>query len=113
MAEEHIEKPREEDELDIKFDDEACQCVDLEDLPVVEDAIVEVGFGDPGDGNDDIDRTINWVDSFEPGLLKKQVADLLMSDGDIHIILDRMTVTVPMMELFRLLEKVDFFKAED
>lgn len=110
MAEEHIEKPREEDDIEIEFDDEACECADPEDLSVVEDAIVEVAFGDPGDDAENSLRTISWVDSFTPGLLKKQVADLLMADGDVHIILDNMAVTVPMMELFRLLEKVQFFK---
>lgn len=113
MAEEHIERSRGEDDIEIEFDEKVCGCAELEDLPVVEDAIVEVAFGDPEDENAEIDRTLSWVESFEPGMLQKQVADLFMTDGDVHIILDKMTVTVPMMELFRLLEKVDFFKGEE
>lgn len=109
MADEHIDE-HEEENIELVVDD---VFTGDEDLPVVEDVIVEVAFGDPEDDDDELERTFSWVESFSPGVCRKQVADLLMSGGDIHIILDKLTVTVPMMELFRLLEKVDFFKGED
>jgi hypothetical protein len=83
--------------------------VDLEDAeglePVMsENAVIDVAFGEPEDGPVEGERVMDWVASFPPGEFQRQVADLFLSDGEIYIMMDKLTVVVPMMELFRLLE---------
>jgi hypothetical protein len=76
-----------------------------EEEPVMaEDAVVDVAFGEPEDGPEEEQRVLDWVSSFPPGEFQRQVADLFLSDGEIYIMMDKMTVTLPMVELFRLLE---------
>ena len=112
MATDKRDKATEEEQIEVELEDEGFDRPEG-DLPVAEDAIVEVAFGDPDDEDEDIDRTLCWVESFAPGALRREVADLLMVDGNIRIVLDKVTVAVPMMELFRLLEKIDLFKSEE
>jgi hypothetical protein len=69
-----------------------------------ENAIIDVAFGEPEDGLEEEEQVLNWVASFPPGQFQRQVADLFLSEGEIYIITDKMSVVVPMMELFRLLE---------
>ena len=69
-----------------------------------ENAVIDVAFGEPDDGLDAEERVLDWVSSFKPGEFQRQVADLFLSDGEVYIMLDKMTVVLPMMELFRLLE---------
>ncbi len=69
-----------------------------------ENAVIDVAFGEPDDGLDEEERVLDWVSSFKPGEFQRQVADLFLSDGEVYIMLDKMTVVLPMMELFRLLE---------
>ncbi|GEM_PF-7006532 len=73
-------------------------------LPMAEDAVVDVAFGEPEDGPEEEQRVLDWVSSFTPGEFQRQVADLFLSEGDIYIMLDKMTVALPLVELFRLLE---------
>ncbi|WP_019176207.1 hypothetical protein [Methanomassiliicoccus luminyensis] len=94
MAQQHNGRPAEEDEMDIEFDDDDVE----DDGPVVAvgNAIVEVCFGDPEDEGDEVERTLCWVESFVPGLLTRQVADLFVHHGNVCMIMDRMTVTIPL-----------------
>jgi hypothetical protein len=94
------------------------EMVDLEDEeglePVMsENAVIEVAFGEPEDGAIEGERVMDWVGSFPPGEFQRQVADLFLSDGEIYIMMDKLTVVVPMMELFRLLEMAGAPKLED
>lgn len=76
-----------------------------EEEPVMaEDAVVDVAFGEPEDGPDEEQRVLDWVSSFNPGEFQRQVADLFLSEGEIYIMMDKMTVVLPLVELFRLLE---------
>jgi hypothetical protein len=76
-----------------------------ESQPVMsENAIIDVAFGEPEDGLEEEEQILNWVASFPPGQFQRQVADLFLSEGDIYIIMDKLSVVVPLMELFRLLE---------
>lgn len=69
-----------------------------------ENAVIDVAFGEPEDGKDEEERVLDWVSSFKPGEFQRQVADLFLTDGEVYIMMDKMTVVLPMMELFRLLE---------
>ncbi len=94
------------------------QMVDLEDEedmePVMsENAVIDVAFGAPEDGPVEGERVMDWVASFPPGEFQRQVADLFLSDGEIYIMMDKLTVVVPMMELFRLLEMAGTNSAQD
>jgi hypothetical protein len=94
------------------------EMVDLEDEeglePVMsENAVIDVAFGEPEDGPIEGERVMDWVASFPPGEFQRQVADLFLSDGEIYIMMDKLTVVVPMMELFRLLEMAGANKLED
>lgn len=85
------------------------EMVNLEDEeglePVMsENVVIDVAFGEPEDGPEEEQRVMDWVASFPPGEFQRQVADLFLSDGEIYIMMDKLTVVVPMMELFRLLE---------
>ncbi|MDW5562011.1 MAG: hypothetical protein SA339_02205 [Methanomassiliicoccus sp.] len=76
-----------------------------EEPPVMaEDAVVDVAFGEPEDGPEEEGRVLDWVASFPPGEFQRQVADLFLSDGEIYIMMDKLTVVLPLVELFRLLE---------
>ena len=72
--------------------------------PMAEDAVVDVAFGEPEDGPEEEQRVLDWVSSFTPGEFQRQVADLFLSEGEIYIMMDKMTVVLPLVELFRLLE---------
>lgn len=100
-AEEH------EDEVN---EDEACP---EPELTMADDAVVDVSFGDPEDDELDSERVIDWVSSFRPGQYHKQVADLFLAEGEIYVVLDKMSVTIPLMEVFRLLEMGGFFKVSE
>ncbi len=106
MARKKDEEYDEEEAVEEESEDDVEELEDEEDLePVVsENAIVEVAFGEPEDGLDEEERVLDWVSSFKPGEFQRQVADLFMSDGEVYIMLDKMTVILPMIELFRLLE---------
>ncbi len=82
-------------------------------FPLVENVIVGMSFGEPDDSCERSERTVNWVNSFTPGMMERQVSDLFMSDGLVHIILDRMTVTLPVIDLLHLLERADPFGISD
>lgn len=95
--EERNEEEGLEDE-DEELDEEA------EDTVMAEDAVVDVAFGEPEDGPEEEQRVLDWVSSFAPGEFQRQVADLFLSEGEIYIMMDKMTVVLPLVELFRLLE---------
>lgn len=97
MDNEQQERP-EEEEMDEMEEEEGMEPV------MSEDAVVDVAFGEPEDGLEEEERVLDWVASFPPGEFQRQVADLFLSDGEIYIMMDKMTVVVPIMELFRLLE---------
>jgi hypothetical protein len=114
MGKKHKDKQRDE-ERDEEHEDEESEdeeCLELE-LTMVDDAVIDVSFGDPEDDELDSERVIDWVSSFRPGQFQKQVADLFLADGEIYVVLDKMSVTIPLMEVFRLLEKGGFFKAPE
>lgn len=120
MPKKKVEEPQVEEDDMIEEDMECgcgedceCDCEDEFDLPMVEDAIVDVSFGEPEDDDEDSARMMAWVSSFPPGEYKKQVADLFMSKGEIYVVMDKMSITIPLMEIFRLLEKGDFFKQDE
>lgn len=69
-----------------------------------ENAIIDVAFGEPEDGLEEEEQVLNWVASFPPGQFQRQVADLFLSEGEIYIVMDKLSVVVPLTELFRLLE---------
>ncbi|NLT37831.1 MAG: hypothetical protein GXX95_06710 [Methanomassiliicoccus sp.] len=93
----------EEEGADEEDDEEEMEEEGLE--PVMsENAVIDVAFGEPEDGWDEEERVLDWVSSFKPGEFQRQVADLFLSDGEVYIMMDKMTVVLPMMELFRLLE---------
>ena len=75
-----------------------------EEPVMAEDAVVDLAFGEPEDGPDEEQRVLDWVSSFNPGEFQRQVADLFLSEGEIYIMMDKMTVVLPLVELFRLLE---------
>lgn len=77
---------------------------DEEESIMAENAVVDVAFGEPEDGPEEEQRVLDWVSSFPPGEFQRQVADLFLSDGEIYIMLDKMTVVLPLVELFRLLQ---------
>ena len=111
MAKKRNEKPpkdieKEEAVEDVMEEhDEECECEECLEEPVMsENAVIDVAFGEPEDGLEEEERVLDWVASFPPGEFQRQVADLFLSDGEIYIMMDKMTVVVPMMELFRLLE---------
>lgn len=104
--EEELEEEEEEDEEDM----EAREGLE----PVMsENAIIDLSFGEPDDGPEEEVRVQDWVSSFKPGEFQRQVADLFLSDGEVYIMLDKMTVVLPMMELFRLLESAGAVKEDD
>ena len=95
----------EEEGAEEETDEEEELETDEDLVPVMsENAVIDVAFGEPDDGLDEEERVLDWVSSFKSGEFQRQVADLFLSDGEVYIMLDKMTVVLPMMELFRLLE---------
>jgi hypothetical protein len=92
------EQPNEEEEMSDIEEEKGMEPV------MSENAVIDVAFGEPEDGLDEEERVLDWVASFPPGEYQRQVADMFLSDGEIYIMMDKMTVVVPLMELFRLLE---------
>ncbi|MBI0582779.1 MAG: hypothetical protein ISF22_00980 [Methanomassiliicoccus sp.] len=103
MSKKYDEEEHDEEEQKIEDEEEE---VDMEEAePVMaEDAVIDVSFGDRDDKPEDEGRVLDWVSSFKPGEFQRQVADLFLSEGEIYIMLDKMTVVLPLVELFRLLE---------
>jgi hypothetical protein len=91
------ERPEEEEEMN-DVEEEGMEPV------MSENAVIDVAFGEPEDGLDEEERVLDWVASFPPGEYQRQVADMFLSDGEIYIMMDKMTVVLPLVELFRLLE---------
>jgi hypothetical protein len=85
--------------------DEECECEECVEEPVVsENAVIDVAFGEPDDELEEEERVLDWVSSFKPGEFQRQVADLYMSNGEIYLMMDKMTMVIPVAELFRLLQ---------
>jgi hypothetical protein len=104
-----VRREYDDEERDGEEDQEEDQEEELEveeegQPPMAEDAVVDVAFGEPEDGPEEEQRVLDWVSSFTPGEFQRQVADLFLSEGEIYIMLDKMTVVLPLVELFRLLE---------
>jgi hypothetical protein len=111
MAKKRNEKPPKEIEEEeavkdvVEEHDEECECVECAEEPVMsENAVIDVAFGEPDDGLEEEEKVLDWVSSFKSGEFQRQVADLFMSNGEIYIMLDKMTVVIPVAELFRLLQ---------
>jgi len=112
MAKESNKKT--DEELDAEMDEELDQLSEDEfGLPMIDDAVVDVSFGEPEDDELDSERVIDWVSSFPPGLYQKQVADLFLSEGEVYVIMDKMSITIPLMDIFMLLEKGGYFKEQE
>jgi|GEM_PF-2334266 len=113
MGKKHKGKEKEQGDED---EDSEVEVVEAEGqefaLPMSDDAVVGVSFGDPDDDQMDSQRVIDWVSSFRPGHYHKQVADLFLAEGEIYVVMDKMSLTIPLMEVFRLLEKGGFFQSE-
>ena len=76
--------------------DEECECEECVEEPVVsENAVIDVAFGEPEDGLEEEERVLDWVSSFKPGEFQRQVADLYMSNGEIYLMMDKMTMVDP------------------
>jgi len=80
-------------------------------ISVADDVIVDVSFGDPEGDELDMERVLNWASSFPPGQYQKQVADLFLSEGEIYVVLDKMSIVIPLMDLLRLLERGGLFES--
>jgi hypothetical protein len=94
--------------------DEECECEECAEEPVMsENAVIDVAFGEPEDGLEEEERVLDWVSSFKPGEFQRQVADLFMSNGEIYLMMDKMTVVIPVAELFRLLQNYSVEMEED
>lgn len=102
MPRDYDEEERNEEE-GLEQEDEGLE-EEVEEPVMAEDAVVDVAFGEPEDGPEEEQRVLDWVSSFPPGEFQRQVADLFLSDGEIYIMMDKMTVVLPLVELFRLLE---------
>ncbi len=102
MPRDYDEEERNEEE-GLEQEDEDLE-EEVEEPVMAEDAVVDVAFGEPEDGPEEEQRVLDWVSSFPPGEFQRQVADLFLSDGEIYIMMDKMTVVLPLVELFRLLE---------
>lgn len=96
-----LEEEERDEEEDLEADEEG---FDEEEPIMAENAVVDVAFGEPDDGPEEEQRVIDWVSSFPPGEFQRQVADLFLSDGEIYVMMDKMTVVLPLVELFRLLQ---------
>lgn len=83
------------------------------EVPNTEDVIVDVSFGDPEDDETEEQRVLNWVASFPPGHYQKQVADLFLSEGEIYVMMDKMSVTIPLFDVLQLLERGGLFEKKD
>lgn len=83
------------------------------EVPNTEDVIVDVSFGDPEDEEAETQRVLNWVASFSPGHYQKQVADLFLSEGEIYLMMDKMSVTIPLFDVLQLLERGGLFDKKD
>jgi hypothetical protein len=94
----------EEEDAEEEDDEEDMETEEGLEPVMSENAVIDVAFGEPEDGRDEEERVLDWVSSFKPGEFQRQVADLFLSDGEVYIMMDKMTVVLPMMELFRLLE---------
>lgn len=106
------EEEREEEEVDLEVEEDFETEEGLE--PVMsENAVIDVSFGEPEDGPQEESRVLDWVSSFKPGEFQRQVADLFLSDGEIYVMMDKMTMVLPMMELFRLLENAGAIRDEE
>lgn len=103
MSRDYDREERKEEE-DLEEEDEELDEEEVEEPVMAENAVVEVAFGEPEDGPEAQQRVLDWAASFPPGEFQRQVADLFLSDGEIYIMMDKMTVVLPLMELFRLLE---------
>ena len=103
-----------EEEMDMEMDEELDH-IELgdADIPMVEDVIVDVAFGEPEDDEVAEQRTMDWVASFPPGSYQKQVADLFLSGGEVYVMMDKMSITIPLMDLFQVMERGGFFKQEE
>jgi hypothetical protein len=101
MPRDYDDEERNEEE---DLGDEDLEEEEDEEPVMAEDAVVDVAFGEPEDGPDEEQRVLDWVSSFNPGEFQRQVADLFLSEGEIYIMMDKMTVVLPLVELFRLLE---------
>jgi len=112
MPRDYEDEERNEEE-DLEGDEEISEEEEGEEPVMAEDAIVDVAFGEPEDAPEDEQRVLDWVSSFPPGEFQRQVADLFLSDGDIYIMMDKMTVVIPLLELFRLLERAGATKEAD
>jgi hypothetical protein len=107
MANNLKDEPESEEEMVNLEDEEGLEPV------MSENAVIDVAFGEPEDGPEEEQRVMDWVASFPPGEFQRQVADLFLSDGEIYIMMDKLTVVVPMMELFRLLEMAGANRVQD
>lgn len=107
MTDGHGIKPMDE-ELVLELGDDDLD--DDEPLVAVGNAIVELCLGDPEDEDEEVERTISWVRGFIPGLLTRQVADLFISHGSVCMVIDRVTVTVPIRTMRLLLEQAELIK---
>jgi hypothetical protein len=103
-----VEEPVEPDEEEVEVEEEheeGCQCEECCDETVMsENAVIDVAFGEPDDGLEEEERVLDWVSSFRSGEYQRQVADLFLSEGEIYVMLDKMTMVLPLAELFRLLQ---------
>jgi hypothetical protein len=103
MPQDYDDEERNEEE-GLEEEDEELAEEGEEESVMAEDAVVDVAFGEPEDGPQEEQRIIDWVSSFPPGEFQRQVADLFLSDGEIYIMMDKLTVVLPLVELFRLLQ---------
>ena len=99
-----------EEEMDEELDRLAMGGIEV---PNTEDVIVDVSFGDPEDDDAETHRVINWVASFSPGHYQKQVADLFLSEGEIYVMMDKLSVTIPLFDMLQLLERGGIFEKKD
>ena len=108
------DKERSEKELEAEMDEELDR-IEVGDacIPMADDIIVDVAFGDPEDDEAAEQRISAWVASFPPGRYQKQVADLFLSEGEVYVMMDKMSITIPLIDLFRVLERGGLFKQED
>lgn len=108
--ERYVSEKEIEEEMDEELDRLAMGGIEV---PNTEDVIVDVSFGDPDDEDGETQRVLNWVASFPPGEYQKHVADLFLSEGEIYVMLDKMSITIPLFDILQLLERGGLFEKED
>lgn len=107
------EEETEEKEEGLEEEEEDFEAEEGLEPVMSENAVIDVAFGEPEDGPEEESRVQDWVSSFKPGEFQRQVADLFLSDGEIYIMMDKMTMVLPMMELFRLLENAGAIRDDE